>query len=154
MRPFKYIPMKIEVRRFCHKSDYTIGWLYIDGKLICETLEDKDRGLTQNMSLDEIKKRKVYGETAIPMGTYNVIISNSPKFKRNLPRLLNVPGFDGILIHEGNVADHTKGCILVGQNRIKGQLINSKKYAKIVTDLIAKAYEKNEKITITINSCE
>ena len=144
--------MKIEIRRFCSKSNYTVGWLYIDGKLICETLEDKDRGLTQDMSLEEIKKLKVYGETAIPIGTYDVIVNNSPKFKRNLPRLQNVPGFDGILIHEGNTIKHTKGCILVGQNRLKGQLINSKKYSKIVTDLISKAYNKSEPITITIKN--
>lgn len=106
--------MKIEIRRFCRKSNYTVGWLYIDGKLICETLEDKDRGLTQDMSLDEIKKKKVYSHTAIPTGTYKVVVNNSPKFKRNLPRLLNVPGFDGILIHRGNTHHDTAGCLLVG----------------------------------------
>lgn len=146
--------MEIEVRRFYSKSDYTVGRLYIDGKLICETLEDKDRGLTQDMPLGEIKKKKVYGKTAIPTGTYGVIVNNSPKFKKNLPRLLDVPGFDGILIHEGNTIRDTAGCILVGQNRIKGQLINSKKCTEYITNLIAKAYEKNEKITITINRNE
>lgn len=106
--------MKIVVKRFYKGDNYTTGWLYIDGKLICETIEDRDRGLTQDMPLDEIKKKKVYSHTAIPTGTYKVVVNNSPKFKRNLPRLLNVPGFDGILIHRGNTHHDTAGCLLVG----------------------------------------
>lgn len=113
--------------------------MYVDGKLICETIEDKDRGLTQDMSLDEIKKKKVNSHTAIPTGTYKVVVNNSPKFKRNLPRLLNVPGFDGVLIHRGNTHHDTAGCLLVGQNRVKGKVINSTKYEKLITELLTAA---------------
>lgn len=142
--------MKIVVNRFYKGPEHTTGWLYIDDKLICETMEDKDRGLTQDMAIDEIKKIKVYGQTAIPTGTYKVVINNSPKFKRNLPRLLNVPGFDGILIHRGNTHRDTAGCLLVGQNRLKGKLINSTKYEKLITELLIAAQNRNEEITITI----
>lgn len=106
--------MKIVIDRFYKGPKYTVGRLHIDGKYICDTMEDKDRGFTQHTSLEEINNKKVYGQTAIPTGTYNVVVNNSPKFKRNLPRLLDVPGFKGILIHRGNTHADSAGCILVG----------------------------------------
>lgn len=142
--------MKLLVDRFYKGTKYTVGKLYIDGKYICDTMEDKDRNLTQDTTLDEIKKKKVYGQTAIPTGTYKIVVNNSPKFKRNLPRLLNVPGFDGILIHRGNTHEDSAGCILVGENKLVGKVINSTKYEKLITELLTAAQNRNEEIIITI----
>ena len=102
------------------------------------------------MPLDYIKKKKVYGKTAIPTGKYIVVVNNSPKFKRNLPRIQNVPGFDGILIHRGNTANDSCGCILVGENKVVGKVINSTRYEKMITELLTAAQNRNEDIIITI----
>jgi hypothetical protein len=80
------------------------------------------------MALPEIQKRKVMHKTAIPAGTYKMIVDISPSKKRLLPRLLNVPGFEGILIHRGNTEDDSSGCIIVGENKVVGKVINSTKY--------------------------
>jgi hypothetical protein len=127
--------MEIKVKRRYKGTTYTIGSLYINGVYFCDTLEDIDRGLKQTDTLDYIKSKKVYGETAIPTGTYNITLNVvSPKFKDRswakfcngkLPRLINVPGFEGVLIHVGNTQTDTLGCILVGENKVKGKVINS-----------------------------
>ena len=127
--------MKLKLDRYYKGPNYTIGRLYIDGKYFCDTLEDVDRGLLQSMSLEEINSLKVYGETAIPRGTYKITLDvQSPKYKNRsqykfckgyLPRLLNVIGYDGILINIGNYIKDKYGCILVGENKVKGQVINS-----------------------------
>lgn len=150
--------MKIFVKRIAKLPTYTIGKLYINNNYICDVLEDADRGLRQGMSLDEIKKRKVYGETAIPTGTYNITMNViSPKFKDKswakpyggkIPRLLNVPGFDGVLMHVGNTEKDSLGCLLVGENKIKGQVINSTATFHRLMSILLNA--KNEEITITI----
>lgn len=139
--------MKIEVKRVAKKSTYTIGRMYIDGKYFCDTLEDKDRLLTQNTPLSTIMSVKMPGSTAIPTGTYKVIVNMSPKFKRNLPRLLNVPGFEGILIHRGNTDKDSAGCILVGENKVVGKVINSTVYEKKLVNILQNT---KEDITITI----
>ena len=153
--------MKILVDRKWKKDTYTIGNLYIDGKLFCNTLEDKDRGLRKTDAPNKIKAVKVYGETAIPAGAYRVAMNiKSPKYSaiswyKNLcdgmiPRLLNVPGFEGILIHPGNTALDTNGCILVGKNTVKGKLTESKDtFAKLYKQMKA-AVDKGEIIDITI----
>lgn len=127
--------MEILVKRIAKESTYTIGKMYIDGEYVADTLEDTDRGLTQHMPLSEIQEKKVYGKTAIPTGTYQVTLDIvSSKFKNStwakpyggkLPRLINVPGYEGVLIHPGTDASSTSGCILVGENKIKGKIINS-----------------------------
>lgn len=129
--------MKLLLKRIAKKPNYTIGRLYIDGKYFADTIEDKDRGLTQKMSLAEIKRIKVQNETAIPTGTYSVTLNViSPKFskrdfyKKNadggrVPRVLNTPGFEGILIHCGSDQNSSSGCIIVGENKIVGKVINS-----------------------------
>jgi len=106
--------MELILNRIAKKDTYTIGKLYINGTYLCDTLEDKDRGLTKDMSVSEIQKKKVYGETAIPTGKYQVIMSYSNKFKKVLPLVLNVPGYSGIRFHSGNTANDSLGCILVG----------------------------------------
>ena len=127
--------MELTLTRKYKKTDYTIGALSIDGVYFCDTLEDTDRGLTQTMSAEEIAAVKVYGATAIPSGTYTITLGVvSPKFSKSkqyefcggrLPRLLNVPGFDGVLIHIGNTDEDTSGCILVGWNVVAGRVIDS-----------------------------
>lgn len=138
--------MKLTVKRIAKKPTYTIGKLYIDGVYFCDTVEDTDRGLFQGQSLDLIKKIKIPNKTAIPTGTYKLTLNVvSPKYskkaiyqeicKGRVPRLLDVPGYDGVLIHIGNSADDSSGCILVGQNKIVGKVINS-------TETFRKLYNK------------
>lgn len=142
--------MNIYIKRIAKRDTYTIGKMYLNNKYFCDTLEDKDRNLTQDMPLPEIKKIKVKHETAIPTGTYRVIVNYSPKFKRMLPRVLNVPGFDGILIHRGNSDKDTSGCILVGNNNIVGKVTNSTKYELALIPILTEAYNNKEIITLTI----
>lgn len=118
--------IRIIVKRIAKKDTYTIGKMYINGEYFCDTLEDKDRGLSDNQSLAYITLKKIWGETAIPIGTYKVILNYSNKFKKIMPLLLGVKGYEGIRIHNGQNESHTQGCILVGENKIKGQLINSR----------------------------
>lgn len=141
--------MELRVKRRFFAETYTIGTLYVNGERFSDTLEDKNRDLNKNGVFDGDEK-KVYAETAIPFGSYSVIVSRSPKFKRNLPRLQNVPHFDGILIHRGANASHTSGCILVGENKVKGGLINGKQYEEKLTAICKAAQERGERIIITI----
>lgn len=134
--------MEIRVDRKWPKPTYCVGLMYIDGKYFCETLEDRLRDLN--------KEKKVSGETAIPAGRYRVIYNYSPKFKRNLPRLLNVPQFEGILIHPGNTAEDSAGCILVGRNTSVGRLTESRAYSDKLNKLIEEAQLKGEDIYIDI----
>lgn len=153
--------MKILVDRKWKKDTYTIGNLYVNGKLFCNTLEDKDRGIKKSDSLSTIKSKKVYGETAIPTGKYAVVLNiASPKYaavkwywnlcKGMMPRLLNVPGFEGILMHPGNNPFDTYGCILVGKNTIKGQLTQSKDTFSKLYKLMKAAVDKGETIELEI----
>lgn len=133
--------MKLTIKRTITKNNYTLGKLYVDGVYFCDTLEDRDIGLTQNMSVEQIKSIKVPGETAIPKGTYKVTLDVvSPKFSKypfymqtcggKLPRLIDVKGYEGVLIH---VADGPKrdslvqGCIGIGNLSAEEYLINGKK---------------------------
>lgn len=152
--------MELKLSRDYKKDKYTIGRLYINNKLFCNTIEDKCRGLSSNMSVDIIKGLKVYGETAIPTGTYEIDLNTiSPKFKDKswakpyggkIPRLLNVKGFEGILIHPGNTAQDSYGCLLCGLNTKKGMVTNSTEYFHKLMKELLKAKMFGEKITITI----
>lgn len=141
--------MKLELERRFLGESYTIGSLSIDGKKFCDTLEDKVRDLNKNGVFDGDEK-KVYGETAIPYGTYDVVVDYSPRFKRELPRLQNVKHFEGILIHRGNTAEDSAGCILVGENKVKGKVINSTPYEKELVRILKEAQDRKEPITIKI----
>jgi len=127
--------MKIEVKRLHRTDNSTIGELTIDGKFECYTLEDIERYV------------KIKGETAIPMGTYKVIINQSNRFKRLLPLLIGVPNFEGVRIHAGNSNHDTEGCILVGQNRSVDYITKSRK----AFDSLFKKMQKAKNITITIS---
>ena len=152
--------MKLKLERRFPRDRYTIGKLYIDGKYFCDTLEDKDRGLTSNMSVAQICGVKIKGETAIPTGRYLIDMKTvSPRFggraqyqfcKGRLPRLCNTPGYQGVLIHIGNTAKDTEGCILVGENRAVGQVLNSTATFRKVYTMLKAADKRGEQIWITI----
>lgn len=148
--------IKLRLQRTFKNVSYTIGKLYLNDKYFCDTLEDTDRGLKSTMSVEEIEKIKVYSQTAIPTGTYKIDMNTvSPKFKDRvwakpyngkLPRLINVKGYSGVLIHVGNKPEDTLGCILVGENKVKGQVINSTAtFNKLMTEL-----NKDNNIELTI----
>lgn len=141
--------MKLELNRTTRTSKSTIGELLINNEFFCYVLEDFDRGLDSKMSLSEITQKKVYAETAIPKGTYKVVITFSPRFKQYMPLLLNVKGFQGIRIHSGNTADHSEGCLIVGMTKSTDFVGQSKiAYSKLMAKL--KKVEKTEEIIITI----
>ena len=118
--------MELTLKRLHKNPTYTIGKLYVDGVYFCDTVEDTDRGLTQQMNNSYNEARKVYGKTAIPVGRYRVVLSYSDKFKKSLPLLNDVMCFSGVRIHSGNTAEDSLGCIIVGENKIKGGVINSR----------------------------
>lgn len=153
--------MKLLLKRIARKEKYTIGRLFVDGEYFCDTIEDKDRKLDQSMSEANIRSIKVYRETAIPTGTYKVLMntvsgtfSKKQKYKdfcgAKLPRLQYVKGFSGILIHSGTDQNSSAGCIIVGQNKIVGKVINSWETFKKLYGVLKTASDKGETITITI----
>lgn len=141
--------MKITLKRIALRDTYTIGKMYINDVYFCDTIEDKVRDLNKNGKFDNGEK-KVMSETAIPYGTYTIIVNKSPKFKRNLPRLLNVPSFEGVLIHRGNTAADSAGCILVGENTKVGKVLNSTKYEIELVKILTEVQNNKETITISI----
>lgn len=143
--------MKLTLKRKYSGSAYTIGDLLIDGVFFCNTIEDVVRRLPDvcpntPKGKNCTCKEKVYAETAIPAGTYKVTIEYSPRFKRQLPCLHDVPHFIGILIHSGNTAEDSVGCIIVGFNTVKGKVTNSRATSDKLNAILAK--EKD--ITIQI----
>lgn len=153
--------MEVSVNRVAKKETYTIGRLFVNGLRVCDTLEDTDRGLVQSMSPAEIDDLKVYGETAIPAGRYRIDMETvSNKFGANpwyqqlcggrIPRLVNVPGFKGILIHPGNTALDSYGCILVGENKAVGKVLYSRATFAKLYGMLRTAHDAGEEIWITI----
>ena len=150
--------MELKLNRVGKQYTYTIGKLFIDGVYFCDTMEDKDRGLSQTTPITTIEKIKVPSQTAIPTGLYKVAMNQvSPRLSKKdmykgidgkLPRLIDVPGFDGVLIHPGNTSSDTSGCILVGQNKIKGKVVNSvSTFDKLMNELL----KDNDNIVLTID---
>ncbi len=152
--------MELLLNRKWKKDSYTIGILYAEGERFSETVEDKDRGLKDSMSEAEIRTKKKYGITAIPTGTYEIKLSISPKFRTRVwgkkynglvPEITGVKGFLGVRIHPANRAEELLGCVAPGENKIKGGVINSvNTYYKLMDKYIMPAYNKGEKMTITI----
>lgn len=157
--------MEIRIVRNQYESaaGYTHGRLFLDEcGFFCWTLEDEDRGLRQDMPLNQIKARKVYGKTAIPTGRYRVILAVSPTLKDRsyakkyggmFPVLLNVPGYSGVMIHPGTTPADTRGCLLVGMlhSGIRGRIFDSQKaYRDLMDFYIWPAHLRNEDIWLTI----
>lgn len=152
--------MILKNKRIFSNDTYSIGHLTVDGVYECDVLEDTDRGLTSDMPEELIKLKKVYGKTAIPKGEYLIDMNTvSPKFKDRswakfcdgkLPRLIDVPGFDGVLIHVGNKPEDTLGCLLVGLNKVKGQVIGSTETFTRLYNKMLVAHKRGEKITLVI----
>ena len=153
--------MELRLKRIAKQNGYTIGRLYIDGKYFSDTLEDVDRGLDSSMPLDVLKQKKLAHITAIPTGRYQITMDViSPRLSKSnfykqygggrVPRLLNVPAFDGILIHCGNTAKDTDGCILIGKNTKVGMVLDSKiTYSKLYP-LLEAASNRKENIWIIV----
>lgn len=153
--------MKLVLKRIFTCPTYTIGHLYIDGKYFCDTLEDTDRGLdSETMTVEKIKSKKIYAKTAIPTGTYQITVNTvSPAFQDRywakeyegkVPRLIDVPGYSGVLIHVGNTAEDTSGCILVGENKVKGRVNNS---TYTYSMLCKRLFSDPNNLSITIKNC-
>ena len=134
--------MKIEVNRIFKASNYTIGELSVNNNYVCDTLEDKVR----------VDGEKAYAETAIPTGTYTLVLSYSNRFKKVMPEILNVPNFSGIRIHCGNSSKDTEGCLLVGKwdGKTENWISDSKNSYNKLYPLLEEAFNKKENITITI----
>lgn len=157
--------MELLLKRIARRPAYTIGRLYIDGKLFCDTVEDRDRDLNRNGKFDD-GEAKVYAETAIPNGRYRVTMKvQSSKFSQKagykwwcpdgrygmLPRLLDVPSFEGILIHAGSTARSSAGCIIVGRNTVVGGVTDSMNTCKKLYPMLWDAeINRKEKIWITV----
>ena len=159
--------MKLKIKRIAKRDKYTIGHLYRQDKengqwvKLCDTIEDKDRGLDQSMSEANIARIKVKHQTAIPTGTYEIdmttvsgVFSKKPLYKDfcggRVPRLKYVKGFSGILIHSGTDQDSSSGCIIVGENKMVGKVINSWATFKRVYAILKRAHNNGERITLTI----
>lgn len=152
--------MELKLKRKYLKDDYTIGHLYIDDKYFCDTVEDKVRDYNKDGDLLDANEEKVYGKTAIPYGRYRIDMkTRSPKYSLRsaylwcggyLPRLVDVPHFEGILIHAGNTAADSAGCLICGENRIKGGVVNSMATLRKLYAELKLADSKHEEIWITI----
>ena len=141
--------MNLTLKRLNLTPNYTEGELYVNGVYFCKTLEDTNRDLNKNGQFDNNEK-KVYGETCIPYGKYKVILSYSPKFKRELPEILEVPDFQGIRIHRGNKIADTLGCVLCGEKVKNGYLSNSTPYEIKLVELFKQAKSRNEESFLEI----
>lgn len=139
--------MRITLVRIANRPTYCIGKLYIDGKWFCDVIEDVDRGLDDAMDEKEILNRKIKGETAIPIGIYQVLLTYSPKYKRIMPLINNVKGYSGIRIHSGNTAKDSEGCLIVGKNTKVGMVTDSR---NTYNALFKRLNQTNGKIIIDI----
>lgn len=136
--------MELKLNRIFLGSSATIGELWVNDTHLCDTLEDRVRP----------EGEKIYGKTAIPEGIYEMVLSYSPRFKKILPEILNVPNFTGIRIHCGNSSADSSGCILVGTwDGEKEDWISDSKIAfNELMSLLQKAADNKEKVAITINN--
>ena len=144
--------MELKLTRFHFEPDFTLGKLTYDNKSWF-IIEDTDRDLKQNDSLDKIKSVKVHSCTAIPYGKYQVIINRSQRFKINLPLLLNVPNWEGVRMHVGNYSTDTEGCLLPGKGySIQNKMVTNSRVAfGEIYELIENALKRNETVWININ---
>ena len=155
--------MELTLKRIALRSEYTIGKLYVDGKYVCDTIEDTVRDLDKDGKFAN-GEVKIPGKTAIPYGRYEITMKvKSPKYSNfskyswakkydgYLPRLLNVPHFDGVLIHVGNSALDSEACVLVGENKVVGKVINSvNTFRRLMDEYLVPAKKRNERIFMVI----
>lgn len=140
--------MKLILKRIALRPTYTIGKLYIDDVYFCDTIEDTVRDINKNGKFDNGEK-KVHSKTAIPYGTYEIKWTYSPRFKKYTPQLMNVPSFEGIRIHAGNTSADTEGCLILGENKQVGKVLNSRATINKFYTIIKEACS-NGKVTIEI----
>lgn len=140
--------MKLTLKRIALRSTYTIGKLYIDDAYFCDTLEDTVRDTNKSGKFDN-GEQKIKGKTAIPYGTYEIKWTYSPRFKKYTPQLMNVPSFEGIRVHAGNTSADTEGCLILGENKQVGKVLNSRATINKFYQIIKEACS-NGKITIEI----
>lgn len=142
--------IELESHRIYFSPTYTIGKFFVNGQLWTDTIEDVNRDLNKDGDLADVGEGKVKDKTCIPFGRYQVIVNMSARFKRMLPRLLNVPEFEGILIHNGVDETSSSGCIIIGENKEKGKVLNSRFWMNKLTDYLLEEQKKGNKIYITI----
>lgn len=149
--------MEIKIIRKYKKAKYTIGIVYVNGEYFCNSLEDVDRGLSSDMSVDDILKVKKPKETAIPCGRYRITLSYSPKFHNKpyaisgmIPLINGVKGFSAIRMHDGKDESWTDGCILMGRNTKVGQLTDGLAVMTELTKRVSTALFKGESVYVTI----
>lgn len=140
--------MKLTLKRIALRPTYTIGKLYIDDAYFCDTLEDTVRD-TNKSGKFENGEQKIKGKTAIPYGTYEIKWTYSPRFKKYTPQLMNVPSFEGIRVHAGNTSADTEGCLILGENKQVGKVLNSRATINKFYPIIKEACS-NGKVTIEI----
>lgn len=136
--------MTIKIYRYEFNQNNTIGKMFVNSMFFGYILEDKDRGLNDDMTIAEIKMRKLFGQTAIPSGKYEIILSYSNRFKKVLPLLLNVKGFEGIRIHGGNTEADTLGCPLLGAKRGDNKIFECAEINQKLISMLAKSLEKEK----------
>lgn len=147
--------LKLHLHRHFRGPAYTIGRLSVDGTYFCDTLEDTVRPLPATCP-DTPRGRdchctgKVWGATAIPPGTYRVVMGHSPRFGRQMMRVEGVPHFRGILIHAGNTARDTAGCILVGRNTVKGRVTSSRDTEARLRRLVCEEEARGGAVSLTV----
>lgn len=140
--------MKLTLKRIALRPTYTIGKLYIDDAYFCDTLEDTVRDTNKSGKFDN-GEQKIKGKTAIPYGTYEIKWTYSPRFKKYTPQLINVPSFEGIRVHAGNTSADTEGCLILGENKQVGKVLNSRATINKFYPIIKEACS-NGKVTIEI----
>lgn len=140
--------MKLTLKRIALRTTYTIGKLYIDDAYFCDTLEDTVRDTNKSGKFDN-REQKIKGKTAIPYGTYEIKWTYSPRFKKYTPQLMNVPSFEGIRVHAGNTSADTEGCLILGENKQVGKVLNSRATINKFYPIIKEACS-NGKVTIEI----
>lgn len=140
--------MKLTLKRIALRPTYTIGKLYIDDAYFCDTLEDTVRDTNKSGKFDN-GEQKIKGKTAIPYGTYEIKWTYSPRFKKYTPQLMNVPSFEGIRVHAGNTSADTEGCLILGENKQVGKVLNSRSTINKFYPIIKEACS-NGKVTIEI----
>ena len=155
--------MKIQVKRVARKSTYTVGKVNIDGRAFCDSLGDTDRGVNQTMPFvstggnkgywvkpDGTHIEKIPGKTAIPTGLYDACSYYWEKYKCYVVMILRVPGFTGILMHNGMTADHSEGCILLGKNNVVGRLDGERIYMDALAARVMACEKRGEKVQVEV----